>query len=88
MARDVLNRRRLLLDVGYQPGIAFLAAGLISPLATLVLILVALFGPTGLLASGGGQPEWAGQHRHTPYKALARRRGFGEVECLPVREKL
>jgi len=29
--------------IGYQPAIAFLAAGLVSPLATIVLILVTLF---------------------------------------------
>ncbi len=44
--------------LGYQPGIAFLAAGLLSPIATVVLVLLTLLGACRSIA--GWRPRVPG----------------------------
>src|SRR4029434_342528 len=46
--------------LGYQPGIALLAAGVVAPIATVILVLVTLLGALPVYAQVAGR-SYAGQ---------------------------
>ena len=59
--------------LGYQPGIAFLAAGVLSPVATLFLVLVTLFGALRLQRVAQGASRAGLKAIRAPTATMARK---------------
>ena len=71
--------------LAYQPGIAFLAAGALSPIATFVLVVLTLFGALPMYSRDrGDEPARPGQHPRCSKSCFPRWKGK-VVRPVPAR---